>query len=338
MKALEVRDAFGLEHLRLGERERPTAGAGEIVVEMHAAALNYRDLLMVRGMYNPRQALPLIPGSDGVGTVREVGAGVSRVTVGDRVAPIFAQRWISGAPTPERLRSTLGGPIDGTLTEMMRLPAEGVVRVPPHLTHEEAATLPCAGVTAWNALVTHGDLRAGQVVLVQGTGGVSIFALQLATILGARVIVTSSNEEKLERARALGAWHCIHYASTPDWGRAARDRTGGDGVDLVIEVGGGGTIEQSVAALRFGGRISLIGNLAGGKADLNLIPLFMRQIRLQGLLVGCREDFEALCRAVDAHRLRPAVQKIFDLADARAAFDHLAAGRHFGKVALRIGG
>jgi len=337
MKALEVRDAFGLEQLKLTERERPAAGAGGIVVEMHAAALNYRDLLMVQGMYNPKQALPLIPGSDGVGTVREIGDGVSRVAVGDRVAPIFAQRWISGAPNPQRLRSTLGGPLDGTMTELMRLSADGVVKVPEHLTHEEAATLPCAGVTAWNALVTHGGLRAGQVVLIQGTGGVSIFALQLATLLGARAIVTSSSDEKLERARTLGAWKCINYGTTPEWGRAAREMTGGDGVDLVIEVGGGGTLEQSVASLRFGGRISLIGNLAGGKAEVNLIPLFMRQIRLQGILVGSREDFEAFCRAVDAHQLRPAVHRVFELADARAAFEHLATGSHFGKVAIHIG-
>ena len=337
MKVVEIRERFGLEHLVVSERPEPTAGPGEVVLHMQAASLNYRDLLTVRGQYDPKQRLPLIPCSDGVGRVVEVGPGVTRVKVGDRVSPIFAQRWIGGEPTRDKLRSTLGGPLDGTLAETMAVSAESVVRVPEHLTHEEAATLPCAGVTAWNALVTHGEVKAGQTVLVQGTGGVSILALQLGTLLGARVIVTSKSDEKLERARALGAWQTVNYETTPEWGREVRALTGREGVDLVVEVGGGGTFLQSVAALRFGGRICLIGNLAGGECEINLVPLFMRQIRVQGVLVGSRENFEALNRAVAAHDMRPPVSRIRPLDEAREAFEQLATGDHLGKIALHIG-
>ena len=337
MKVVEIRERFGLENLTVGERPEPAAGPGQVALRMRAASLNYRDLLTVLGRYDPRQPLPLIPCSDGVGQVVAVGEGVERVKIGDRVCPIFAQRWIGGDPTREKLRSTLGGPLDGTLAEGMALDAESVVRVPDHLTDEEAATLPCAGVTAWNALVTHGGVTAGDTVLVQGTGGVSLFALQFGTLLGARVIVTSSSDEKLERAQALGAWKTINYVATPEWGREARAITGGEGVDLVVEVGGGGTFAQSVAALRFGGRISMIGNLAGGKSEINLIPLFMRQIRVQGILVGSRQNFEAMNRAIEAHALRPPLGRIHPMEEARAAFEHMTARDHFGKVAVSIG-
>jgi 2-desacetyl-2-hydroxyethyl bacteriochlorophyllide A dehydrogenase len=336
VKVVEIREGFGLDHLVACERPDPTVQPGQVVLRMRAASLNYRDLLMVRGHYDPKQRLPLIPGSDGVGEVVAVGEGVKRVRSGDRVCPIFAQRWISGQPTRDRLRSTLGGPLDGTFAEQIALDAEGVVRVPEYLTDDEAATLPCAGVTAFNAVVRHGAVRVGQTVLVQGTGGVSTFALQLATLLGARVIVTSSSDEKLERARALGAWKTINYHRDPNWGREARALTDGQGVDLVVEVGGAGTFEQSVSALRFGGRIALIGTLAGGKSEINLIPVFMRQIRVQGVLVGSREDFEALNRAIEAHRMRPPVSRIFPLDEPRAALEHVADRGHFGKVCLRI--
>ena len=234
------------------------------------------------------------------------------------------------------LRSTLGGPLDGTLTERMEVDAEGLVAVPEHLTDEEAACLPCAGVTAWNALVTHGGLKGGQTVLIQGTGGVSTFALQFAVVLGARALVISSSDGKLERARSLGAWNTINYRSTPEWGREARALTDGAGVDLVVDVGGAGTIAQSIAALGFGGRVSSIGNLAGAKAELNLVSLFMRQIRVQGVLVGSRENFEEMCRAVHAHAIRPTVSRSFPLDEARVALEQLEAGKHFGKLCLRI--
>jgi NADPH:quinone reductase-like Zn-dependent oxidoreductase len=335
MKVVEIRERFGLEHLAVGRRPEPAPAAGQVLLRMRAASLNYRDLLMVRGQYNAEQPLPLIPCSDGVGEVLAVGEGVDRVKLGERVSPIFATGWIGGEPTPDKVRGTLGGPLDGTLAEFMVLDAQSVVRVPEHLTDEEAATLPCAGVTAWTAVATHGGVRAGDVVLVLGTGGVSIFALQFAVLLGARVIVTSRSEEKLERARSLGAWKTIHSSRTLEWGREAKAMTGGRGVDLVVEVGGAGTLPRSITALRHGGRVSLIGNLAGGAAELNLIPLLMRQIRVQGVLVGSREDFESMNRAITAHGLRPPVSRIFSLDETRQALEHLAAGDHFGKIGIR---
>jgi len=338
MRVVELRERFGLENVTLATRSKPIAEPGRVVLRMLAASLNYRDLLMVLGQYNPKQPLPLIPCSDGVGEVVSVGQGVERVRVGDRVAPIFAQDWISGRPRIEVLRSTLGGPLDGTLTEYLALKESGVVRVPQHLSDDEAATLPCAGLTAWNALVTHGGVKAGDTVLVQGTGGVSIFALQFAVLLGARVIVTSSSDEKLERARSLGAWKTINYRSLPDWGREAWKLADDRGVDLVVEVGGAGTLAHSLAAVRPGGQISLIGVLAGGMSEINIVPILMGQIRVQGVLVGHRENFETMNRAIEVHHLRPAVSRVFPLDDTRAALTHLAAGEHFGKIAIRIHG
>jgi NADPH:quinone reductase-like Zn-dependent oxidoreductase len=336
VRALEVRGAWGLDHLAVGEREDPHPGPGQVVVAVAAAALNYRDLLMVQGKYNPKQPLPLIPGSDGAGRVIEVGAGVSRVKLGDRVCPIFAQGWTAGEPTRERARTTLGGPLDGTLAEKIVVSAEGVVEVPEHLSDEEAATLPCAAVTAWNALVTEGGVTAGQTVLVQGTGGVSLFALQLGKALGARVIVTSSSDEKLARAKALGADLLINYRAVPDWGKKAKELTGGRGADLVVEVGGAGTLQQSLAAVRFGGTIALIGNLAGTTTELALTHVFMQRIRLQGILVGDRESFEALNRALALHQIRPVIDRVFPLEEGRAALEHLGSGGHFGKIVVKM--
>ncbi len=336
MKAWEVRGAFGLEHLELAERPVPEPGPGEVRLRLAAASINFRDLLMVRGDYNPKQALPLVPCSDGVGEVVALGPGVRSPAVGTRVTPIFAQGWLAGEPSREAVRSTLGGPLDGTLAEEMVVRADSVLPVPEHLSDEEAATLPCAGVTAWNALAESGSVRAGDTVLTLGTGGVSIFALQLARLLGARVIVTSSSDEKLERARELGAWEGINYRSMPQWGRRVKELTGGRGADHVIEVGGAGTLEQSLAAVRHAGTISLIGVLAGRVTDLDVASILMRSVRIQGVLVGSRACFEALDRAVALHRLRPVVDRVFDFAEVPRAFEHLAAGRHLGKVCVRI--
>jgi len=342
MRVIEIRDQFGLENLHLTERPTPEASdlqPGEVLLQMRAASLNYRDLLMVRGQYNPRQPLPLIPCSDGVGeviAVRDAAEGVQRVKVGHRVATLFAQRWLGGEPSPERSRSTLGGPLDGTLAERMILPAEGVVPVPEHLSDEEAATLPCAALTAWSALVTHGQIKAGDTVLLQGTGGVSIFALQFAHLLGARVILTSSSDEKLHRARELGAWGTINYKTTEHWGKEARQLTGGRGVDHVVEVGGAGTLEQSLAAVRMGGSISVIGVLSGTRSPVDVIPILMNQVRLQGILVGHRDAFEAMNRAIAVGQLQPIVDRVFPLEETRAALEHMAAGRHFGKVCVRL--
>jgi NADPH:quinone reductase-like Zn-dependent oxidoreductase len=336
MRVYEIQDRFGMDNLRLAERADPAPGPGQVLLGMRAASLNYRDLLTVRGHYNPRQPLPLVPCSDGVGEIIAVGEGVTRVAVGDRVATAFSQTWIGGPPTKDKLRGTLGGPLDGTLAEHLVLSADGVVRVPEHLTDVEAATLPCAALTAWSALVEHGSVTAGDVVLVQGTGGVSIFALQIARVLGARVIVTSSSDAKAERARELGAWRTINYAENERWGAAARDLTDGIGVDHVVEVGGAGTLGQSLAAARVGGQVSVIGVLSGVASELNIIPMLMQQLRLQGILVGSREGFERMNRAFAAHELRPVVDRVFGFDEAPDAFAYMASAQHFGKICISV--
>lgn len=336
MKAFEIQGSFGLDHLTPVERPEPIPAPGHVRVRLRAASLNFRDLLTVQGLYSPKQPLPLIPLSDGAGEVVEVGDGVTRVKVGDRVMPIFAQRWLAGEPTKDKLLSALGGPHDGTLVEEIALHEDGLVKVPPHLSWEEAATFTCAGVTAWSALVTQGGVKAGDTVLVLGTGGVSLFALQIARLHGARVIVTSSSDAKLERARALGASETINYKSHPDWEKKARELTGGTGVDHVVEVGGGGTFAKSVRAVRVSGQISLIGVLAGNSTDVNLAPILMQNIRVQGVIVGSRDTFEDLLRAVSHHQLRPVVDRVFPFAEARAAFDHMAGQGHFGKIVVRM--
>lgn len=336
MKVVQVQHSFGLDSLALVERPDPSPGRGQVLIDVQATSLNYRDLLMVQGQYNPRQPLPLIPLSDGVGFVTAVGDGVSRVHVGDRVASIFAQKWYAGELTRAARETTLGGPLDGMLAQQVVLSEEGVVRVPEHLTDEEAATLPCAAVTAWHALVTEGRLKAGDTILLQGTGGVSLFALQIAKLVGARVIQTSSSDEKLERARALGADECINYRTTPDWDKRARELTGGVGVDHVVEVGGAGTLGRSLRAIRMNGQISVIGMLSGVSTELSVIPILMQNVRVQGILVGPRDVFESMNRAVDQHRLKPVIDRVFELGETRAAFEHMASGAHFGKIVVRV--
>jgi len=337
MKAVVIDGSFGLDNLKVVERPTPEPGPGQVLVRVAAASLNYRDLLTVNGAYNPRQPLPLVPCSDGAGRVEQVGEGVERVAVGQRVATCFCQGWISGAPSRERLRHTLGGPLDGTLSQYMVLDQQGVVAVPEQLTDEQAATLPCAALTAWTALAEQGSVRAGDWVLLQGTGGVSIFALQLCKALGARVIITSSSDDKLARARELGAEVTINYKSEPNWGKAARAATGGAGVDHVVEVGGAGTLAQSLKATAVGGTISLIGVLSGVSTELNLLPVLMQYVRVQGILVGHRDGFEAMNRAIEASRLTPVVDRVFELEQTREALQHMAAGGHLGKVVIRIG-
>jgi len=334
MKVYEIQGGFGLDHLKLAERPDPAPGPGQVLLRMRAVSLNARDLMMVAGSYNPRQRLPLIPCSDGVGEVVALGEGASRLAVGDRVATLFCQGWMGGRPSIEELRSTLGGPLDGTLAELMVLPERGVIRVPENLSDVEAATLPCAALTAWSALAEQGRVTAGDTVLVQGTGGVSIFALQFAQLLGARVIVTSRRDDKLVKARRLGAWQEINSLDDPEWGKTARELTGGVGVDHIVEVGGAGTLAQSLQAIRVGGQISLIGVLAGGAAELSIVPVFMKHVRIQGLLVGSRQAFERMNRAIAQHELRPVVDSVFPFAEVREAFEHLKSGVHFGKVCI----
>lgn len=337
MRAFTLQGSFGLGSLALVEVPDPRPRPGQVVLRMRAASLNYRDLLTIKGQYNPRLRMPLIPLSDGVGEVIEIGEGVTRVKVGDRVSPIFMQSWIEGELDAQKAKSTLGGPLPGVLSELFVVSEEGVVAVPEHLSDEEAAALPCAAVTAWNALFTLGGLKAGDTVLLLGTGGVSVLSLQLARLAGARVIITSSSDEKLERARALGASEVINYRTTPEWDKRARELTGGVGVDHVVEVGGAGTLTRSLAAVRHGGTVSVIGMLAASAQEVSVIPILMRQLRVQGVYVGSRAMFEALNRALAASRLRPVVDdRVFSLREAPAAFAHMEAGGHFGKIVVRF--
>jgi len=336
MKVYEIQGSFGFENLKLADRPEPGPGPREVLVKMRAASLNYRDILTIGGGYNPRQPLPLIPCSDGVGEVIAVGNGVTRVAVGDRVATLFCQRWFGGPPTAEKLRSTLGGPFDGTLAEMMVLSEEGVVKVPDHLSNVEGATLPCAAVTAWSALVEYGNVTAGSTVLVQGTGGVSMFALQFATMLGARVIVTSSSNDKLAKVRELGSWQEINYAEDQEWGKTVRKMTGGVGVDNVIEVGGASTLEQSLRSVAIGGQVTVIGVLSGVATKVNVIPILMQNLRLQGILVGSRDAFEAMNRAMEANDLHPLVDRVFPFSEAREAFEYMQSAKHIGKICIEF--
>jgi NADPH:quinone reductase-like Zn-dependent oxidoreductase len=307
-----------------------------VLLKLRAAALNYRDLLVVKGLYDPRMPLPRIPVSDGVGEVVELGEGVTQVALGDRVAGLFMPAWQDGELTEAKARSALGGAVDGLLAEFAVLPADGVIAVPGHLTDEEAATLPCAAVTAWNALVTQGGIGPGQTVLVQGTGGVSLFALLFARLAGARVLATSGSDEKLQRALALGASDGLNYRATPDWDKWAREQTGRRGVDHVVEVGGAGTLPRSLRAVRTGGTISLIGVLTGAAGEVNPMPILMKAVRVQGIYVGSRAMFEAMNRAIALHGLHPVVDRVFPFEEARAALQYMESGSHFGKIAIRF--
>jgi NADPH:quinone reductase-like Zn-dependent oxidoreductase len=335
MKVYEIQGGFGLDSLRVAERPQPRPGPGEVLVKVRAVALNYRDLLVVKGVYNPKMNLPRIPTSDGAGEVVETGQGVTRVKVGSRVAGLFMPLWLEGELNDAKARSALGGSVDGLLAEYAVLSEEAVVVVPEHLSDEEASTLPCAAVTAWNGLVHSGNVRPGDTVLVQGTGGVSLFALQFARLAGARVIATSSNDEKLARVKALGASDGINYRGTPEWGETVRQLTSGRGVDHVIEVGGAGTLAQSLRAVRTGGHVALIGVLSG-YGQFNPLPILMKSVRVQGIYVGSREMFEAMNRAIALHRLKPVVDRVFPFEQAADAFRYLESAAHFGKIVIRV--
>lgn len=337
MKVYEIRDEFGLDNLVAAERPCPDPGPGQLKLAMRCASLNFRDLLMVQGMYNPRQPLPVIPCSDGVGEVVEVGDGVDDGWIGKRVCPIFAQGWKSGEPTKAKLKTTLGGPLDGVLAEEMVVDAESIVEVPEHLSDPQAASLPCAAVTAWHAVVEQGGIKAGDTILTLGTGGVSTFAAQIGSMLGARVIATSSCDEKLERIQKLGVDEGINYVDDEDWHETARELTGGRGVDLVVEVGGAGTLQKSIRAVRIGGQISLIGVLSGGTQELNIIPVLMQNIRIQGIIVGHREMFERLNRAIAHQQMQPVVDEVFGFDEVEKAFNRMSDGAHFGKICVEIG-
>ncbi len=333
MRAYHLNTGFDIANLKLVDVPAPRPAAGQVLIKMKTWSLNYRDLLVVRGIYAPKLKFPFQMISDGVGEVIAVGAGVTRVNIGDRVSGAFMQAWIDGPPSDGKNHSALGGDIAGLAAEFVVLDAEGCVHVPAHLTDEEAATLPCAALTAWNALVTTGHLKAGDTVLTQGTGGVSLFALQFAKMHGARVISTSSSDEKLERMRALGASDTINYKSTANWSKRVLELTGGVGVDHIVEVGGAGTLGQSVACVRTGGRISLIGVLTGG--EFNPIPILMKSIALQGIFVGSRTMFDEMNRAISLHQMRPVVDRVFPFSEFPQALRHMESGAHFGKIVLK---
>lgn len=335
MKIFQIQDSWSIDNLTLTERAKPEPGPGQVVLQMKAASLNFRDLLVPRRGYGKRTGtLPLIPISDGVGEIVAIGRGATRAVVGDRVCPLMIQSWISGPPTMERLASTLGGPLDGVMAEYMVINEQGIVKTPEHLSNEEAATLPCAALTAWSAIVTDGQVKAGDKVLVQGTGGVSLFALQFAKLHGAHVIVTSSSDEKLQRAINLGADKGINYLSTPEWGKEAKRMTGADGVDLIIEVGGQKTLPQSIRAIRAGGTICLIGVLSGMNMDVSLGQVVTRKVRLQGISVGNRDGMEAMMSAISQHSIKPVIDRTFVFEKLREALDYLARSGHFGKVCI----
>jgi NADPH:quinone reductase-like Zn-dependent oxidoreductase len=306
-----------------------------VVVQMKASSLNYRDLVVPnRGYGSHTGTLPLIPVSDGAGVVAEVGAGVRRVAVGDRVCPTYFQRWISGEPDLERLTQSLGGPIDGTMTDYMCLSEEGVSKVPAHLSDVEAATLPCAALTAWSALVTGSHTRPGHRVLVQGCGGVALFAVAFAKMLGAHVTVITSSDERIERVRQLGADATVNYRTTPEWAKATRDITAGRGYDLILELGGEKTLPQSLRCIRPGGTVAMIGILSGSAMSTSLGLIITRQVRLQGVTVGHRDGFEAMLRAIEQHRLKPVVDRVFAFEELKEAMAYLQSGAQFGKVCL----
>jgi NADPH:quinone reductase-like Zn-dependent oxidoreductase len=335
VKVFEIQ-GFGIDNLALVDRAKPVPGPGQALVRMTAASLNYRDYMMVLGAYNPRLKRPLIPLSDGVGVVEEVGAGVTRVKPGDRVAACFFQKWLEGPPTREKANSALGGAIDGVAREYAVFSEEGLVHAPASLSDEEVAALPCAAITAWHALFGHAGNVPGDTVLLQGTGGVSIFALQFAKLAGLRVIITSSSDAKLARARKLGADEVINYKTTPNWDEEARKLAGGEGVDHVIEVGGGDTLARSLKALRTHGAISVIGVLSGAAAGLTPVSVLLSSARIQGIYVGSRNMFEQMNRALELHHVKPVVDQTFEWTYLKEALRHMESQQHFGKICLKF--
>jgi len=336
MQCVIVDEKFGLENLKVIDRDIPKPKANEVLINIKAASLNYRDYLMATGKYNPKQKLPYVPCSDGAGVIVEVGPLVKTFKVDDEVMPIFSQKWLYGDPKRAYFKTTLGGPLDGTLSQYMCVPEESVVLKPKYLSFEEAATLPCAALTAWSALVKHGKIQAADTVLTLGTGGVSIFALQIAKMYNANIIATSSSETKIEKLKKLGASYTINYRKTPNWHKEVFKITKMIGVDHVIEVGGAGTLEKSIMSVRAGGQISLIGILSGSNDKLNLLPVLMRDVKIQGVLVGHKHSFENMLKAMEKLELKPVIDKAFDLEDSQEAFNYLKNGKHFGKVIIKL--
>jgi NADPH:quinone reductase-like Zn-dependent oxidoreductase len=338
MKTIELRDGFGINHLQLSEQPKPSPTEGEVLIRLEAAALNHVDLLVIKGLLNPNLPLPYVPVADGAGVVEQVGAGVTAFQVGDRVVTTFIPNWISGQPTPEIVdfatRPGLGG-VPGQLAEYKCFQAHQLVKAPDNLTSVEAATLPVAGLTAWNALL-YGHLQAGQTVLLHGTGGVSIFALQFAKAQGAKVIITSGRDEKLVRVQQLGADYTINYKTTPNWEVVVQEMTNGEGADLIVETVGGDNLKQSIAALRMGGHISIMGMLNGLEIGLDALVLLIKQVTIRGMEVGSKSDFEVMNQAILTNDVHPVVDAKFTLDQIQAAFEYLEKAQHFGKVVITL--
>jgi len=334
MKAWELR-GFGIENLKLAEMPEPKPATNEVLIRMNAVSLNYRDKLVVEGLYNRNMQFPMVQVADGVGEIVELGKDVTRFRIGDRVMTNYATQWIDGEPRGDEYMHTLGNTISGALAEYIVLDEESLVSVPYYLTDEEASTLPCAALTAWYALVEKGRLRADQTVLIQGTGGVSIFGLQIASSLGARTIVTSSSDDRLARATSLGANYGINYVRTPDWETTVLTLTEQKGVDHILEVVGGKSVIQSIAAIKPGGHIAIIGLLDGFTSDLPLFPILGKQSVLRGYSVGSRRAFGDMSQAFAKWGVRPVIDKVYPFGEALAAYDHLYRGA-FGKIVISI--
>lgn len=339
MRALNVQAPWGLDAIKIVDLPDPKPGPGQVLVRMKAVSLNYRDLLMVNGMYARGAANTkdvITPFSDGCGVVEAVGEGVTRFKAGDRVATLFFQGWISGPPSLEKLTTSLGFPIPGAGAELQTFSEHGLSKVPDFLTDQQVATLPCAALTAWRGLFVDARLEPGDTVVLQGTGGVSIFGLQFAHAAGLRTLITSSSDEKLSRAQALGADHVVNYKTTPAWSGPVREATQGRGADFIMEVGGGGTIQESMRAIKIGGHIAIIGVVAGAGEPFNPAALIGNSAKLQGLSVGSRDMFEAMCRMIELKKIAPVVDKVFPFTEVQAAFAAMAAGEHFGKIVLEF--
>ncbi len=334
MRQWQINSLDGIDALERVDVDRPEPGPGEIRLRVHASSINYRDLSTIRDPASRNLPLPRVPNSDAAGEVTAIGAGVEGIAVGDRVASCFFGDWQDGPCSAAIMATALGGARDGVLAEEVVLAARGVVPLPDHLDYVAGSTLTCAGLTAWNALFRAARIRAGDTVLLLGTGGVSVFALQFAVLAGARVIMTSSSDEKLARVRDMGAWQTVNYRTNPDWDKAVLDLTGGVGVDAVVEVGGAGTLERSIAATRVAGTVVLIGVLTGG--EINPVNIMRKSIRVQGIYGGSRNMFLDMNRAISHHRLEPVIHQRFGFESARDAYHAMAAAGHFGKLVIDV--
>jgi NADPH:quinone reductase-like Zn-dependent oxidoreductase len=335
MKLFELQ-AFGLDHLKPIERVAPEPNEDEVMIRVRAVSLNYRDLLVVLGKYNPRMKLPRVPISDGAGEIVSVGAEVTAWKPGDRVVVPFFPAWLDGELSPLKSASALGGDVDGMLREFVTVRADALLRIPDHLGFEQASTLPCAAVTAWNGLFVSGHLHPGQTLLLQGTGGVSLFGLQFAKLSGATIILISSSDAKLERARAMGAHHTLNYRNEPDWEKHVLEITKGRGVDMTLEVGGAGTLSKTLRATACAGHISLIGVLTGISGDVQIAPILHKALTVRGIYVGSRAMFEEMNGVVTQHHLEPVIDHVFSFDEVPVAFRHMETGQHFGKIVVRI--